>query len=649
MHLEAGQVIGQYTIVKRIGSGGMAVVYEATHTRLGRTVALKMMHAGFQDDPDLLRRFEREAQVVGGLDHPNIVPLYDYNTFDQTPYLVMKLVQGRTLKWHLRKRNLPLAEIGVICVGVANALTYAHERGVLHRDVKPGNIILADDDATPYLTDFGLARLLAQGESSLSIGMTVGTPHYLAPEQASGEYEVGPAADVYALGVMLYEMVVGQVPFSGESAHAVIHDQIYAPPPPPAQVNPEVPAEVEAVLLRALSKAPNERHPTPNALMQDYQNAIHVSGLLRLSEDRDEVAARSLRLLRGAAPPPGGNATPRRKITEAKFDFGGLGDDIGRRVREALTPALGEAFRGVRNELKRTAPFRRNAPYTPPTDAEAEAQMRQRAERRVAARRAWWGHTAVFMVVSLLLVVGSALSTDLVRQGIQAEVTAGYMTEAEGVMAVTWATQPWALVVVFFWLGGIAAHRAHVNNLSADREQHRQQRLEKLLAHAYGPNWTEVIPQHQYDEAASRVRRRFCNVTSFWGHLWVFLCGNVALAVGWGLTAAGLRATSAYLNETNDIQGAEVLAQLAAEPRFLLVSLAWLAILMVHMIRTVAGRHHTLEAEIGQERQLAASRSAAKGKHTLADNGPTPAVRLNSDGELTNSTADAWGNRHRRP
>ncbi len=648
MHLEAGQVIGQYTIVKRIGSGGMAVVYEATHDKLGRTVALKMMHAGFQDDPDLLRRFQREARVVGGLDHPNIVPVYDYDDHEQTPYLVMKLVKGRTLKWHLRKRTIPLEEIGVICAAVANALTHAHQRGILHRDVKPGNVILSDD-GIPYLTDFGLARLLAQGESSMSIGMTVGTPHYLAPEQASGEYEVGPAADVYALGVMLYEMVVGRVPFSGQSTHTVIHDQIYTPPPPPSQVNPEVPAEVEAVLLQALSKVPDERQATPKALMADYQNALQVSGLTRLSEDRNEIAARSMRILREAAPPPPKHKT-RQDTTEAELDFGGLANDIGRFVRETVTPSLGDAFNTVREELRKATPAKRKAPYTPPTEAELESQIRERVERRVAAQRKWWGHTAVFMVMSLLMIVGSAMSDDIIRQGIQSEVTASAMSEAEAAMAINWATQPWALVMVFLWLGGVAAHRAHVRNLSAKREHQRQQRLEQLLIREHGDDWAYNLTQHEYDEAEQRVRRRFCHVTNFWAHVWFFIWGNVALAIAWGLTADGLRATSEFLRVTHDIQAAETVAQIAAEPRFLLGSLVWLVVLVIHMLRTIAGRNSTLEDEIDKERRFAESRTGTKPKrkHTLTDGSPAPAVRLNSDGELTSSTVDTWGERLKR-
>ncbi|MEL7233434.1 MAG: serine/threonine-protein kinase, partial [Chloroflexota bacterium] len=297
MNLQPGQHIGKYIIEERIGSGGMAVVYRARHKQLQKDVALKMMHESIADDPDLLQRFLREAQIVSRLSHPNIVGLFDYDAENNQSFLVMQYINGRALKWHLRKRVLPLAEINTICTAIANALTYAHENDVLHRDVKPGNVIIAED-GTPFLTDFGLARVVSQGESSLSAGMIVGTPHYLSPEQASGEYEIGPAADIYALGVMLYEMVVGRVPFAAETPHAIVHDQIYTAPPRPTLVNPEIPADVEDVLMRVLEKDPSERYTTANDLMDAFNLAIQQSGLLELSEDRREIAAQSMAKLR---------------------------------------------------------------------------------------------------------------------------------------------------------------------------------------------------------------------------------------------------------------------------------------------------------------------------------------------------------------
>ena len=192
MAWESGQVVGAYRIEERIGSGGMATVYRAHHERLGRDVAIKVMHPAHATDADFLSRFEREARIVAQLEHPNIVPVYDFDEADGQPYLVMKYVHGQTLKDKFAEEPPTLDEIVRITDALADALAYAHGEGVLHRDIKPSNVIL-DEQGTPNLTDFGLARVLQAGESSMSAGMIVGTPNYIAPEQASGEQPVTSA------------------------------------------------------------------------------------------------------------------------------------------------------------------------------------------------------------------------------------------------------------------------------------------------------------------------------------------------------------------------------------------------------------------------------------------------------------------------
>ncbi len=286
--MQPGDTVGPYEILAQRGTGGMATVYHAYHARLDRDVAIKVMHPNFLQDDDFLARFEREAQIVAKLEHPNIVPVYDFADHDGQPYLVMKYIAGRTLKQVMFKRALTLGEILRIGRAIAEALSYAHTQGVLHRDVKPANVIL-DENETPYLTDFGLARLVSGGDSSMSQNAIIGTPNYVSPEQAEGNTPLTASTDVYSLGVMLYEMVVGRVPFQGDTPYAVIHDHIYTPVPAPSTVNPEVPQAVEAVLLKTLAKAPGDRYPSATALMDAFEAAVEGSGLRELSEDRSGV------------------------------------------------------------------------------------------------------------------------------------------------------------------------------------------------------------------------------------------------------------------------------------------------------------------------------------------------------------------------
>ena len=214
MALQPGDMLGAYTITDTLGSGGMATVYRASHARLGRDAAIKVMHANYQTDTTFLTRFDREARILAQLDHANIVPIYDLGESDGQPYIVMKYVPGKTLQEVLIKRPPSLPEIVQIIEAVAAALDDAHSKNILHRDVKPSNVMMGED-GTVYLTDFGLARLLQTGESSMSAGWIIGSPNYISPEQARGDTTITAQTDVYSLGVMLYQMVVGRLPFEG--------------------------------------------------------------------------------------------------------------------------------------------------------------------------------------------------------------------------------------------------------------------------------------------------------------------------------------------------------------------------------------------------------------------------------------------------
>jgi serine/threonine protein kinase len=288
-----GEKIGQYEIISQLGQGGMATVYKAHHAQLDRYVAIKVMHQTIQADEAFVARFKREAQIVASLTHPHIVPVYDFSDYNGQPYLVMKYVEGVTLKQRMIKTAMTLDDVLYVMRAVGSALTYAHSKGVLHRDVKPSNIVI-DKDNVPYLADFGLARITQAGESTLSADMLLGTPNYMSPEQASGKKNLDGRTDIYSLGIVLYELLVGHVPFSGDTPYAVIHDHIYTPLPSPSKINPEIPLSVESVLLRATSKKPDDRYTTADDMIRDLDDAITESKLIDLNPDRASIASESL-------------------------------------------------------------------------------------------------------------------------------------------------------------------------------------------------------------------------------------------------------------------------------------------------------------------------------------------------------------------
>ncbi|HJS29671.1 MAG TPA: protein kinase, partial [Anaerolineales bacterium] len=258
MPFAVGETIGPYRIMDQLGQGGMATVFKAYHPALDRFVAIKAMHPVFMEDPSFLARFQREAQVVARLDHPNIVPVYDYSEHERRPYLVMRYIPGETLKGRLSRGRLSHAEVTLIVQAVADALAYAHSQGVLHRDIKPSNVLLSEGNRI-YLADFGLARIAQAGQSTLSSDVMLGTPQYISPEQARGNTDLDEGTDIYSFGVMLYEIVTGQVPFNADTPYSIVHDHIYSALPPPRSFSPEVSTEVENVLLKALAKERRDR------------------------------------------------------------------------------------------------------------------------------------------------------------------------------------------------------------------------------------------------------------------------------------------------------------------------------------------------------------------------------------------------------
>ena len=264
MRLEAGQQIGdRYRLIQRIGSGGMADVWSAEDAMLHRTVALKFLHDRFGQDAQFVERFRREAQSAAGLQHPNVVGVYDRGEHEGRHWIAMEYVEGASLK-DLIIRGLSVAEAVEIVRQILAGAKFAHERGIVHRDLKPHNVMV-DPDGRARVTDFGIAR--AGASEITQTGSVLGTAQYLSPEQAQG-FEVGAPSDHYSVGVILYEALTGRVPFEGESAVAIAMKQVTEPPRPPSELNPQVSPALDAVVLRALAKDPANRFQSADEFLE---------------------------------------------------------------------------------------------------------------------------------------------------------------------------------------------------------------------------------------------------------------------------------------------------------------------------------------------------------------------------------------------
>jgi serine/threonine-protein kinase len=281
-----GTTLGNHRIIAVLGQGGMARVYKAYQENLDREVAVKVLPPWYAADRSFVERFNLEARLVARLSHPNIVTVHDANEQNGHLYIVMQLVDGGTLKnrldlLHRSRKIMDLAEAVPIFTQLASALTYAHEQGVIHRDIKPVNVLM-DRSGRPILSDFGIAKVLASTESNLTRpGAGVGTPEYMSPEQCQGG-AVDGRADIYALGVMLFEALTGRPPFQGANYPALAHSHIYEMPPRPGLLNPTLAPAVEQIILTALMKNPQQRFQRADdlaeALQKTLTNQVPVAG-----------------------------------------------------------------------------------------------------------------------------------------------------------------------------------------------------------------------------------------------------------------------------------------------------------------------------------------------------------------------------------
>ena len=269
--MSEGRVLaGRYELRRVIGRGGMAEVHAAYDHTLGREVAIKLLLERFREDETFTRRFQDEARHVARLNHPNLVAVYDTGADQGQPYIVMELVEGRSLQQAIAAGGLTEDRALEVVADVCSALSYAHERGLIHRDIKPGNILLADDGSVK-VTDFGIARAV-DNETVTRTAAVLGTAAYLSPEQAQGR-EIDPRSDLYSLGVVLYESLTGQQPFAGDSPVTVAYQHVQEQPRPPRELDPSISPAAEAIAMRALAKNPVNRYQSAGEMRTDLVNA----------------------------------------------------------------------------------------------------------------------------------------------------------------------------------------------------------------------------------------------------------------------------------------------------------------------------------------------------------------------------------------
>jgi len=269
-----GQTLGAYQLVGKLGQGGMATVYKAHEAALDRFVAVKILPPSFASDPALAQRFSREARAVAQLNHPNIVPIYSYGSENNLTYIAMQFVEGGALQ-HERGQAYKLEEALRLLYPIARALGYAHKRGIVHRDIKPGNILISEE-GWPLLSDFGLAQMASDSVNLTQSGVGIGTPNYMSPEQAQGD-KVDYRTDIYALGIMLYELATGEAPFRSDTPMGVLVKHITTPLPKPSQVNAQISEEVEHVILTAAAKKPDDRYQSAEEMADALEGALNES------------------------------------------------------------------------------------------------------------------------------------------------------------------------------------------------------------------------------------------------------------------------------------------------------------------------------------------------------------------------------------
>jgi serine/threonine protein kinase len=630
MALQEGQNLGAYRVLAQLGQGGMATVYKAYHPKLDRYVAIKMVHQAFLEDPAFVTRFEREAQIVASLDHPHIVPVFDFAEHNGQPYLVMKYIEGSTLKAQLSKGALPLERIIPLMTDIADALDYAHKRGVLHRDIKPSNIVI-DTNNVAYITDFGLARIAETGESTLSQDVLLGTPHYISPEQAMGRRDLDARTDLYSLGVVLYELVVGRVPFSADTPYAIIHDHIYRALPLPSKVNPDIPAQVETVLLKALAKDPADRYQSAAEMVQAFTSAVQSAGMNTLNPNRASSAAVEIAKMRAddedtvtppkiPSPMPGLPRQPeppdqslsrrdrRRKRHDHHVDFqldlGNVGDQVRQQFEHWEDSPLN--------------PERWGEEDIPRDD---EDSIRRRVEKQYKKRGEFVGHAAVYVMVNIVLwLVYGFVSGDI-----------GGFLNLDGIAGAA-VGFPWPLFVMFGWGSGLLAHGIETYFMTGERAAKAERAVRTELRSLYGDDWRNQINKREYNQIKRRVMQPYNKRREWYQHLGVYVMINIMLWLVYAMS-------SGFGSFLDDVAGAAV-----GFPWPLIVMFGWGIGLVAHGAETMAssGRHADAH-ERAIQREIERERAQLEDDSLLLEKPKNDfPVRLNDDGELTDSVVEAF-------
>lgn len=588
--MDIGDTIGSYQLTGKLGSGGMATVYKGYHQRLQREVAVKVMHAPLMNDPDFMSRFEREAQIIGKLYHAHIVPLFDFNQHNGQPYLIMRYIEGQTLKDRMESDPPTLEQIVQIVEAVSSALTYAHQAGVLHRDIKPSNVLI-DTHGTPYLTDFGLARLVQTGESSLSAGMVVGTPNYISPEQADGQHEVTERSDVYSFGIMLYELVVGRVPFIAKTPYATLHKQIYDAPPLPSQLNPEVPTEVEMVLLKALEKDPAERYATPADLAEAFKDAVARSGLSQLNPERSRVVPRDM------PPTPAINAAP------SAFGVGLVPDHNdpapAKPKRSLPTDDHGDVLLLLSGEDSWA-----NLPQT--------EIVRRRQKKRRDELTGFIGHLLPYLGVNAMIIINSFQEGSLT---------------------------PFTLITPLAWGAGLMAHAITFNASRARSVERLYRQFDEHMIDRYGSGWRDTTPPEEIQTEWEMFRHYQQDKVGFHAHASVYLMINMMLWMIWA--GSGYEDGSFSFPWPLFVTGGWITGLIGH----------WF---QVNGQSGSAQQMAAVDDELAMMRSLGSSSAKPKRTYDDVSDTATDrdrAVRLTADGELTESTVQEWDDdqpRHQR-
>jgi serine/threonine-protein kinase len=394
-----------YEVEAVLGHGGMGVVFQARHLRLERPVAVKMLLAGAYAEPREKERFQREAQAVARLRHPNVVQIHDIGDADGRPYFTMELVDGGSLAQKLTGQPQPAREAAELVATLAGAVQAAHACGIVHRDLKPANVLLSAD-GTPKIGDFGLARRLDDGAGLTRTGDVVGTPSYMAPEQARGRPDaVGPATDIYALGAILYELLTGRPPFRAETAVVTLQQVLAEEPVPPSRSNPRVPPDLETICLKCLEKEPGNRYPTAADLAADLERFSRHEPILARPAGRLERCLRWVRrrpaaagLLAVAVLVMAGAAVGASLLYQQRTAAHARQTRTDQKVREVVERASGTLEEGwqaadlgrlteARAEGTQAVDIARSGGASPAAQAEAEAFQEDATERLERARK----------------------------------------------------------------------------------------------------------------------------------------------------------------------------------------------------------------------------------------------------------------------